>query len=517
MVKTRSMVLEERIASEIQRLKLKYFGDRSLEMAIPSPIPLTYQGLSGEEAIEAEEDFYNRWRFYAFILTGEERWACPHSLAEDRVRASYAGKERERQKIRGFDNELSEGDKRLKNAKDYGSRRWQCSSIVRGKLDSTTDSYSDTEGSDAFREFCKAKAAVGGKWGNCVEFAGRTWNDNIIWVKGNWLQRDEEEPLDLRFRTVKQSVKSTVERKESLLDDVAKEETELELVLEGLSLSRKKRVHGATESGEVAKEKRRKVESSGEKVAEVRPVVVDDLREVEEMARLAALHGEEDTNKMVARLVKGIWLGIEEEKSELKKAKNELEKDQARAKTEAMKEVRQLKASHVMVIGHLQVKVKDNLDKMVEERDRLGRHLMLKGYSEEEVDVIKADTYVEEGDDEEAEAMGVVDDLDSISRQIVLEYQGDDVDLQESGSKKVVREMSLRINDLESGLARERETSKALLSKQAELQVQLDISRAPEDDALMCNWEFTEQFDRMKEISENGEDRYEKAHSDLRS
>ncbi|KAF6140457.1 hypothetical protein GIB67_014380 [Kingdonia uniflora] len=159
---------------------------------------------------------------------------------------------------------------------------------------------------------------------------------------------------------------------------------------------------GATKSGEIAKEKRRMVESSGEKVAEVRFALMDDLREVEERARLVALRGEEDTSKMFVRLVKGIWLSIEEDKSELKKAKSELEKDLARAKTEAIKEVRQLKDSHVVAIGQLQVEAKANLDEIVKECDRLGRHLMLKGYSEEEVDAIKANTYVEEGEDEEA-------------------------------------------------------------------------------------------------------------------
>ncbi|KAF6154761.1 hypothetical protein GIB67_032373 [Kingdonia uniflora] len=169
--------------------------------------------------------------------------------------------QRERRKIRGVNKELSKGNKRLKRAKDFGSRRWQYNSVVGGKLDSTASSYSDTEvstsgqtngsdnegeggleqflgflgqlvsyppGSDAFREFCKAKAAVGEKWGKCVDFAGRqlrvgrAWNDNIIWVKGNFLQRDDDEPLDLRFRSVKQSkCESTVERKESLLDKVA--------------------------------------------------------------------------------------------------------------------------------------------------------------------------------------------------------------------------------------------------------------------------------------------------------
>ncbi|KAF6159319.1 hypothetical protein GIB67_032090 [Kingdonia uniflora] len=289
--------------------------------------------------------------------------------------------QRERRKIRGFDKELSEGDKRLKRAKDFGSRRWLYSSVVRGKLDATVDSHLDTE--------------------------GQTWNDSIIWVKGNFLQRDDEEPLGIRFRTVKQSkCKVKVERKESLLDEVAEKGNEFELMLEGLGLSRKKRVDSrsnknwkfssaessqpskmalkcqkkrmlkalptssTTGSYEVAKDKRRAEPSgeSGEKVAEGRYALMDDLREVEERDRLAVLQGEEDTSKMVARLVKGIWLGIEEEESELKKAN---------------------------------VETKANLDEMVEERDRLGHHLMLKGYSEEEVDTIKADTYAEEEDKEE--------------------------------------------------------------------------------------------------------------------
>ncbi|KAF6145689.1 hypothetical protein GIB67_028910 [Kingdonia uniflora] len=340
---------------------------------------------------------------------------------------------------------------------------------------------------------------------------GRIWNDNIKWVKGNCLQRDDEELLDFRFRSGKQSVKYRVERKESLLDEVAEEKTKLELVLGELGLSRKKRVESRskkfskaqstrlmmgvnegtrqtsgdevrakTPGGEIAQGKRRRVKplgGSGDKVAEGRSVSEDDLKEVEERARLTILQGKEDTNHMVARLVKGIWLGIEEQESELKKAKNELEKNLARAKTDALKEVKQLKAAHA-------------------------------GYSQEEVDAIKADTYTEE-EEEEAETLGVVD---GISPQIGLDNQGDDVELPEGGSEKVVKEMSLKINEFESRLARELETSKALLSAQAELHVELDASRIREDYALMYNREFTEQFDRMKEENENWEDQYVKAY-----
>ncbi|KAF6177140.1 hypothetical protein GIB67_025477 [Kingdonia uniflora] len=422
-------------------------------------------------------------------------------------------------------------------------------------------------GSDAFREFCKAKAAVGGKWAKYVEFAGRQFRGcmvavgeeyfylladlevekrdrgidesiaqeyfdgdvrsdlpegflcylsqleyrlslpftnlangimNANWacpvqlsgnmweVKGNCLKRDDEEPLDLWFRTIKQSMKSTVERKESLLDEVAEEETELELVFEGLSLRvdegkrqvsgeeartnlsktprtsssaqpnpvkpsmialkyLKKRMlkalpaSGTNGSGEVTKDKRRVEPSgeSGEKVVEGRSAIVDDLKEVVERARLAAFLGEEDTSKMVAHLVKGIWLSIEEEKSKLKKANVELEKELARSRTDALKEVRQLKASHAVAIGQLQVETKANLNEIVEERDRLGRHLIMKGYSEEEVDAIKAGTYTMEEDEEEAEAVGIVDGLDGVFHQTVLNNQGDGIELPEGGSEKV--------------------------------------------------------------------------------
>ncbi|KAF6160080.1 hypothetical protein GIB67_025743 [Kingdonia uniflora] len=159
---------------------------------------------------------------------------------------------------------------------------------------------------------------------------------------------------------------------------------------------------GTTLSGEVIQGKWRRVKPLGdsrEKVVEERSASVDDLKEV-------------------ARLVKGIWLGIEEQESNLKKAKNELEKNLARAKTKSLKEVRQLKAVHTVTIGQLQVVAKANLDETDEEHDRLGCHLMLKGYSLEEVDAIKADTYIEE-EEEEAEVLGVMDGLDGVSPQTV--------------------------------------------------------------------------------------------------
>ncbi|KAF6161203.1 hypothetical protein GIB67_007844 [Kingdonia uniflora] len=245
--------------------------------------------------------------------------------------------QRERQKSGESNRSYLKTINSINGAKGSGSCRWEYRSVVRGKLNSSGDSHLHIEGrnspvesffkmgresvnevstsgrmnesdsggeegleqfpgfpgllvsyppcSEAFREFCKAKGAIGGKWGKCVEFAEyglslsltnlangerkkkvrritpedvlqfygvknfkasggsyfcvsftrrrlfdlnlacRTWNNNVIWVKGNYLQRDDEALLDLRFRSVKQSVKSTVEMKESLLDEVAEEKT----------------------------------------------------------------------------------------------------------------------------------------------------------------------------------------------------------------------------------------------------------------------------------------------------
>ncbi|KAF6146285.1 hypothetical protein GIB67_008169 [Kingdonia uniflora] len=193
---------------------------------------------------------------------------------------------------------------------------------------------------DTFKKFCKAKAVVGGTWGP----------------------------------------KSQVERKDSLLDKVVEEEV--------LMMVRRKELVGKDVEASVGLwyhwkwcGQRKRIEPLGtsvDKVVKEQPVVEDDLKEVEEWTRLAALHGEEDMSKMVARLVRGLCLGVEEEKFGLKKGKIKLENIVARLKADALKD--------------------------------------------DEVDAIKADIFVEEFDDEEAEGVvvGVVDGLDGVSPQMVF-------------------------------------------------------------------------------------------------
>ncbi|KAF6142642.1 hypothetical protein GIB67_015128 [Kingdonia uniflora] len=449
MVKTRSMVVEERIVSEVQRLLLKYFSNLFLEMAILTPVPPTYQGLSGEEAVVDEEDFYYKWRFYVFVLTGEERWASLRTLAERQgiLRLSplhlyqlYGGGGYRR----GGGGSGGGGGKLIEGL-DIRSRELE---------------YAHYFYESFFRVFLRnlseREMVVGLIAEVEIDFEymriGRTCDDNIIWVKGNYLQRDDEELLDLRFRFVKQSVKSIVERKESLLDEVAEEETELELFLGELGLSRKMGVESrskkvgkvqSTRSMESVDEGTR--QTSGDEVRAKTPGSGNSAQANLTTSKIAhkflkrrikmvlptsstTVSSEVAQGKRikVTRLVKGIWLGIEEQESELKKAKSKLKINLARAKTDTLKEVKQLKVAYAVVIGQLQVEAKTNLDETAEERDRQSYHLMLKGYSQEEVE--------------------------------------------------------------------------------------LDASRVREDHAFISNREFVKQFDRMKEANENREDQYVKVY-----
>ncbi|KAF6147545.1 hypothetical protein GIB67_037434 [Kingdonia uniflora] len=79
--------------------------------------------------------------------------------------------------------------------------------------------------------------------------AGLVWNDNLLWVSGECLQRSDEEPLKLKNRTITKEINCKVSRKESLIDIVAREGTELEAVLKELEISRFKRV--ASKDGKV--------------------------------------------------------------------------------------------------------------------------------------------------------------------------------------------------------------------------------------------------------------------------
>ncbi|KAF6141300.1 hypothetical protein GIB67_024384 [Kingdonia uniflora] len=118
--------------------------------------------------------------------------------------------------------------------------------------------------------------------------AGRVWNDNLLLVSGEYLQRFDEEPLELNNRILTKDkytienrtiicmlnyiyivdlylslptfyigISCKVSRKESFIDVVAREGTELEAILKELEISRFKRVDSKDDKVRRSQAKRR--------------------------------------------------------------------------------------------------------------------------------------------------------------------------------------------------------------------------------------------------------------------
>ncbi|KAF6153565.1 hypothetical protein GIB67_027432 [Kingdonia uniflora] len=98
--------------------------------------------------------------------------------------------------------------------------------------------------------------------------AGRVWNDNLLWVSGEYLQQSDEEPLELKNRTIQRlicilcagvyaRINCKVSRKESFINVVARECTELEAALKELEISRFKRVASKDDKVRRSQAKRR--------------------------------------------------------------------------------------------------------------------------------------------------------------------------------------------------------------------------------------------------------------------
>ncbi|KAF6135664.1 hypothetical protein GIB67_028235 [Kingdonia uniflora] len=194
-----------------------------------------------------------------------------------------------------------------------------------------------------FKEFYKCKAIVGGKWGNVVDHVGS---------------------------------RSKVTRMESLLESVAREGVELEIVLKELNLNRNKRANSRSEK--------------------------------------------------TARLLKGIYLGIEEGKTELESGRVELEKKVAKLESDLALEGERLavaKASHKVLISELAEEVQKNVDDVAVQRDRLGHQLIAVEYTKVDLKAIMASTYIEEdeGKKEVPADGGVVTGLDSVSPKTDLD------------------------------------------------------------------------------------------------
>ncbi|KAF6157092.1 hypothetical protein GIB67_041553 [Kingdonia uniflora] len=87
MVTTRHQAYEERVQKKMMILQTRYFGNQSLSLPTPIPIPPTFHGMSWEEVEEADDDYHQMWHFHYMVLFVVHRRSYLRMLAEDAVAA----------------------------------------------------------------------------------------------------------------------------------------------------------------------------------------------------------------------------------------------------------------------------------------------------------------------------------------------------------------------------------------------------------------------------------------------
>ncbi|KAF6139214.1 hypothetical protein GIB67_040361 [Kingdonia uniflora] len=153
--------------------------------------------------------------------------------------------------------------------------------------------------------------------------AGQVWNDNLSWVSGECLRRYDEEPLELNNRTI-----TKVSRKESFIDAVAREGTELEAVLKELEISRFKRVASKDDKVRRSQAKRRMYAKTSGSMEQ--KLSTPELNTPLKLALLnEMLDGPVDmatvSSTVFARALRGVQLGFQDRSIELEKRISQLE------------------------------------------------------------------------------------------------------------------------------------------------------------------------------------------------
>ncbi|KAF6152592.1 hypothetical protein GIB67_013039 [Kingdonia uniflora] len=76
---------EERVQSKMMSLQTRYFGNQSLSLSTPIPVPPTFHRITLEEVEEAEDDYHQMWLFHYMVLFATHPQACLQMLVEDAV------------------------------------------------------------------------------------------------------------------------------------------------------------------------------------------------------------------------------------------------------------------------------------------------------------------------------------------------------------------------------------------------------------------------------------------------
>ncbi|KAF6170477.1 hypothetical protein GIB67_036251 [Kingdonia uniflora] len=346
--------------------------------------------------------------------------------------------------------------------------------------------------------------------------AGRVWNDNLLWVSGECLQRSDEEPLELNNRTISKGINCKVSRKESFIDAVAREGTKLEAILKELEISRLKRV--ASKDGKVRRsqgKRRMAAKTSGsmeEKLSTPElntPLKLVRLNEMPEgtvdMAtvsstivrnlakRKAAKKGDvsrsvmsdsvDDSSKRrkVTSPTKSqvvlVDSSIELEKriSQLEGEKNQLEENLTREREAFQLELEKEREVVALKLKEVRAESVAEAERLVTASVTSRNKLAGKLYQ------------LSEGNYEEKEIMDE-DEVQEIEVGLNVAEKSA-VDNQETINQEI-ENLRLRVLDLESLLEVEKKSS-------AELQKELDVAREREKETLLYNTEYAEEYEAL--------------------
>ncbi|KAF6138519.1 hypothetical protein GIB67_022553 [Kingdonia uniflora] len=328
--------------------------------------------------------------------------------------------------------------------------------------------------------------------------AGRVWNDNLLWVSGECLQRSDEEPLELNNKTITKGINCKVLWKESFIDAVDREGIEFEVVLKELEINRFKRVASKDDKVRISQAKRRMAAKTLGSMEEI--LSTPKLKTPLKLARLnEAPDGPVDMATVSSTVV------VLEESDKIAEGANlrprfEVEagllEEQCRAKArekmvavmnDEFKKLELEKEREAVAL-----KLKEVRAESVAEAERLvtasatsqnnlaGKLYQLR-YTNVEIMALNEGNYEEKEimDEEEVEEMEV--GLNVAEKTAV--------DNQETINQEI-ESSRLRVVDLEGLLQVEKEFS-------AELQKELDVAREREEQTLLYNAEYVEEYEAL--------------------
>ncbi|KAF6144110.1 hypothetical protein GIB67_004783 [Kingdonia uniflora] len=368
--------------------------------------------------------------------------------------------------------------------------------------------------------------------------AGRVWKDNLLWVSGECLKRSDEEPMELNNRTLTKGISCKVSRKESFIDPVAKEGTELEAVLKELEISRFKRGPSKDDMDRRSQAKRRMIGKTPGSMKE--KLLTPELNTPLKLARLNEMpDGPVEMATISSTVVKSLakrkavkWGAAShfvtsdsvDDNSKRRKVTSPTKSQVVLKESDKIAEGLDLRLRFVVEAGLLEeqcrakarekmvVVVDDEFNKLELEKEREAVALKLKEVRAESI--AEAERLVTASATSRNNLAGKLYQLRYTKAKILVFNEGN-YEVKEIVDEEEVEEMEDGLNIAEKTTADNQETidqeiasshlrvidSEGLLEVEkkssAELQKELDIAREREEHTLLYNAEYTNEYEAL--------------------